>query len=211
MASLLQAGVPDSKMTIPQQLSALFALLLHIAPIGLGWAQWQHFRVASAASPSAAILEVQLTAPAPVSNIVISDKTEIADAQVSDTAVPVSREDEEPITATAPQADNVLLPSPIYLASNELDVRPAPLEPVALTFPDQATQAGLVSAVLVLYIDQNGKVERIEVNDSTLPPAFEQAALSTFLQVRMRPGEKNGSRVRSRMKILIEFESQEGL
>lgn len=100
-----------------------------------------------------------------------------------------------------------LLEAP-YIPAGDLDVRPSPETPVIVPFPEAVLLTNKVSGVLVLYISADGKVDRVEVDDSDLPPAFEKAAISTFLQARMWPGIMNGQATRARMKVLVEFEQQ---
>ncbi len=94
-----------------------------------------------------------------------------------------------------------------YLPGRELDERPAPQAPVIIPFPESAELQGRHTAILVLYIDADGRVQHVEVDESVLPPDFEKAAIDTFMQATMRPGFKNGQAVPSRMKIEVVYES----
>lgn len=95
-----------------------------------------------------------------------------------------------------------------YVPAGELDERPVPEAPIIIPFPEATLYSGKASGTLVLYIGADGRVDRVEVDESDLPPAFERAAINTFLQARMRPGILKGHASRARMKVLVEFEQQ---
>lgn len=108
----------------------------------------------------------------------------------------------EDVTASLPPAE-----AP-YLPAGELDARPYPEAPVVIPYPDAQLNQSKATGVLVLYIDADGHVERIEIDKSELPPEFEKAAVDTFMKARMQPGMKGGKPIRARMKILVEFEQR---
>lgn len=95
-----------------------------------------------------------------------------------------------------------------YLAATELDARAYPEAPVVIPFPEGALNKSKSSAILILFISADGKVDRIEIDKSDLPPLFEKTAIETFLQAKMHPGLKNGKVSRAQMKILVEFEAR---
>lgn len=95
-----------------------------------------------------------------------------------------------------------------YLPAVELDARPFPEAPVTIPFPEGTLNKNKSSAVLILFIGADGKIDRIEVDKSDLPPLFEKTAIETFMQARMYPGLKNGKASRAQMKILVEFEGR---
>lgn len=97
---------------------------------------------------------------------------------------------------------------PPYIPAGELDIRPVPELPVVIPFPDVPLDIPKATGVLVLYIGADGRVDRVEVDESALPPEFEKMAIETFLQARMRPGILEGQATRVRMKILVEFEQR---
>jgi|GEM_PF-1776871 len=94
-----------------------------------------------------------------------------------------------------------------YLPARELDGRPTPVAPVILPFPDSPLDKPRATAILLLYIGSDGVVDRIEIEDSDLPLAFEHGVVQTFRHVHMRPGMKDGKKVRALMKIQVEYES----
>lgn len=94
-----------------------------------------------------------------------------------------------------------------YLSADELDVRPAPLQPVVIAFDDASgidRERGRI--VLVLFVGADGKVDLVDVDHSDVPPAVSAIVADTFRAARMRPGMKSERPVPARMKVLVEFE-----
>lgn len=95
-----------------------------------------------------------------------------------------------------------------YFSTSELQERPVPEEPIIIPFPDAPFSGQKMTAILLLYIGADGAVERVEIDQSELPPEFEQAAIDTFIRAKMRPGIKDGKPVPVRMKIEVGFEAK---
>lgn len=185
-------------------------LALHAIPLILLWAQWQQWRLDSAAYSKGRTMEVRLQTPSASVAGNVSERREV----LSNAVETREKEDLQILENTVADvaldraADNSPNAALIYLPPSELDIRPEPETPLAIPFPDTEQIEGMVSAVLTLYIGLEGKVERIEISESTLPPEFERVARETFMHAAMRPGIKGGSIVRSMMKIVVEFESR---
>lgn len=96
----------------------------------------------------------------------------------------------------------------LYLPGKELDVRPQATVPIIIPFPDAEIGMSKGTAVLRLFVGADGGVDRIEIDESNLPPLFERAAMDAFMQAKMQPGIKNGRRTRALMKVLVEFEEK---
>lgn len=192
---------------------ALAALALHIIPLVLIWAQWQQWRLDSAAAPSVGTIEVRFypqASTAPTIAVTTEDENSsvapLATTLAGDIPVPNSAPD---LPQVNDSQNGASLPSPAsYLNASELDVRPQPTIPLTIPFPDATLSEEMVTGVLVLYIGLDGKVDKVEVMDSTLPPLFEQVARESFINAVMHPGMKDGKAVRSSMKVLVEFESR---
>lgn len=184
---------------------------LHILLLGVWWLQPSHAPGAFPALQHAPAIEVFLHR---------SGGSGAQDARLPVATIPQDVEADTPVqVAPIQQAvpDDASEPPAVpplpmkeapYLAGGELDERPSSANPVIVPFPDAPLDAPKVSGILVLYVGTNGYVDRIEVDESDLPPEFEKAAIDTFLQARMRPGIKDGQPVRARMKILVEFEQR---
>jgi len=97
-----------------------------------------------------------------------------------------------------------------YLPSRLLTRGPLPQQSIDLFYPELAPY-GLFRAVLTLYIDDQGVVQRVridEAQDSGLPIALEDVARQTFLRSAFRPGELDGHPVRSQLRIEVEFAAE---
>ena len=188
------------------------SMMLHAALLGMWWEQ-AAYAPAIASAPSAnRVVEVRFlegagpSAPSlsPAAAETVALAASAPAEQASDTGNTIAQE-------AAPAMDSLPL-FPLYEAryvpAGELDERPAPEAPVIIPFPDAPLHSVKVSGTLVLYIGADGRVDRVEADESDLPPAFERAAINTFLQARMRPGILNGQATRARMKVLVEFEQQ---
>jgi TonB family protein len=105
---------------------------------------------------------------------------------------------------------DLVMPSPqkVYLSSSEVDVRPRSLAQVVVPFPDAPLGTDHASAVLLLYINEDGAVDRVDVQESGLPKAFEQISVETFMKARMQPAMKDGKKTPAKMKIMVEFDAR---
>jgi TonB family protein len=188
----------------------LASLVLHIPLALVVLTPGPGYRASPPASHNDRVVEVQIR-PGPVAAVFEPEPALLPTAAAA--AVPDAPEGwGDALPEPVPPATSVpILPlrDLPYIPAGELDVRPYPETPVVVPFPDDAAmQNGKLSVVLVLYIGANGQVDRIEVDKSDLPPAFEKAARDTFMQARMQPGIKDGQATRARMKILVEFEAR---
>jgi hypothetical protein len=94
-----------------------------------------------------------------------------------------------------------------FHAAGELETRPQPLSPIAVPYPKDAQQGGAWSALLAIFIDEDGTVVRVNVLSAKLPLPFEDAAVTTFGSARFRPGRIGDKPVKSRMVIEVFFEN----
>lgn len=108
--------------------------------------------------------------------------------------------------AAAPALPAELLPSAPYYPSEQLTVRPAALAEPEL---DPAELANLVASgeiALTLWIDERGEVVDVDVDHSELPGAFVRAATSAFGALRFAPGEVDGRRVGSVLRVAVRYD-----
>ncbi len=61
---------------------------------------------------------------------------------------------------------------------------------------------------VTIYIDQNGRLDRISIGASNLPPEFEKLVIDAFRSGIFTPGRIDGRNVKSQMKLEIMFESE---
>ena len=114
---------------------------------------------------------------------------------------------DHPIGAPEPEPE----PEPPYLPRSLLSRGPSPQQAIDLPYPDLAP-IGRFRAVLTLFIDEHGVVQRVrldEADDTGLPPLLADAARQTFLQSAFTPGEVEGRPVRSQLRIEVEFATED--
>ncbi|MGA0612367.1 energy transducer TonB [Caldimonas sp. KR1-144] len=129
-----------------------------------------------------------------------------SDATHVQVAMPVPDAGEAPPAAAYAVIDAA--DGPDYLPRPWLSVAPTPVEPVALDYPALEGDTGWHRAVLALFIDEAGVVQRVRVEEAELPAALEEAARKAFMGARFRPGELDGVAVRSRLRVEVEFDSR---
>jgi hypothetical protein len=95
-----------------------------------------------------------------------------------------------------------------YAALAALTRVPSPVRPVAVPYPEGTPVTGTVTARLTLFIDEAGNVARVVVGNAELPDAFVQAAKDAFEPAKFRPGEIDGTPVKVRMVVDVEFEDR---
>lgn len=112
-----------------------------------------------------------------------------------------------PSTPGDPGAETAGFDPATYLRRSQLTRAPQVQTPVALSYPlfEDDTQ-GHYTAILALFIDETGRVQRIRVEPPGLPDALEGAARRAFLATRFTPGEVEGRPVRSLIRIEVQFD-----
>lgn len=93
-----------------------------------------------------------------------------------------------------------------YVARSALTKPPAPRTPIVVPYPKASPQNKRLRTELSLFIDEQGIVQRVEIDGPALPPQFEEAARSSFLLGRFTPGEIDGQPVRSRIRVEVIFD-----
>jgi hypothetical protein len=95
-----------------------------------------------------------------------------------------------------------------YRALSAVTLAPTPIRPVAVPYPEGIAVAGTVTTRLTLFIDEDGNVAKLIAGDSQVPDAFVQAAKDAFEPAKFRPAEIDGTPVKVRMVIDVEFEDR---
>lgn len=103
--------------------------------------------------------------------------------------------------------DDIRPPQDEYIPRPRLSISPTATTPVIVPFPPHFDTTGRFTAVLALFIDEDGIVRRVRVNDSTLPPSMQDAARQAFLQTHFRPGQVKGQVVKSLIHIEVVFDN----
>lgn len=98
------------------------------------------------------------------------------------------------------------LPDPIHYPAKELDVYPRLLGPLVIDYPEAAgEQAGRV--VLLLLVDESGRVSGVSVVDAQPEGVYEDAVTRAYSGAAFSPAWKDGRNVRSRILVAVEIEA----
>jgi len=92
-----------------------------------------------------------------------------------------------------------------YVIASQLSQRPAVLGTIDVPYPDIVPEGGEVRIVLTLYINERGIVDRVQVEDSTVPTPFADAARRAFLLATFTPGRAHDQAVRSQVQVEVSF------
>jgi hypothetical protein len=117
--------------------------------------------------------------------------------------------DASPLPVDARNATTAAIPDRIveYVPRAMLTVVPEPTQPVSISYPRDGPAEGHFKALLALFIDEQGVVQRVRSDGAALPPALEAAARDTFLNARWKPGQMGGRVVGSLIQVEVIFES----
>lgn len=122
---------------------------------------------------------------------------------------PPQEKDKKPIVAIAPPSTTEQTPRPTesyYWPGRSLDQKPTPETAVVIPYPKGFVSITRGHAILQLFINESGQVDRVEVVESDAPLEFTDMARRTFLNTRFTPGVKDMVQVRSKLKIEIGFQ-----
>ena len=106
-------------------------------------------------------------------------------------------------------ASSFALQSDRYFLVSELDVIPKSQRDIDLYPPELHNfkhDGGKI--VLSLWIDETGRVTKVEPVSSALPALFAEVAVRTFMQADFLPGRKNGLAVKSKVEAVLSYPSQ---
>ena len=96
-----------------------------------------------------------------------------------------------------------------YFLVSELDVIPKSQRDIDLYPPElRDSKHGGGKIVLSLWIDETGRVTKVEPVSSALPAIFAEVAARTFMQADFLPGRKNGLAVKSKVEAVLSYPSQ---
>lgn len=102
-------------------------------------------------------------------------------------------------------SDVLPIPAPAYYSSDQLTKRPRPTSEPKLDVPRSVARSVSGRVVLRLWIDELGKVASVEVESSDLPETVSGTAAAAFGKLHFVPGEIDGRRVRTLMRIEVAY------
>jgi TonB family protein len=103
-------------------------------------------------------------------------------------------------------ADLLPTPSPTYYTTDQLSKRPQPMAAVNLDPPEVRDLVATGTMVMLVWINEQGLVDQVELERSDLPGQFGAAAVAAMKDARFIPGELNGLPVRAKLRIEIDYE-----
>lgn len=105
------------------------------------------------------------------------------------------------------QAVDLPVPFDRYLSLDEVDMRAEPANDVPLKYPITAYVRRIPGVVrLNLFINEDGKLDRVDVIDASPKGIFEQEALATVNQLHFHPATRYGRPVKSQKTIEVVFD-----
>ena len=98
----------------------------------------------------------------------------------------------------------------IFFRRLELTVPPALKDEPLIDVPDEREVRGIRGGKLTLrlFVRSSGDVERVEIDNSSSPAAYEEAAVAAFLPLRFWPGEIDGVAVSSQVVFEVDFDTE---
>lgn len=95
-----------------------------------------------------------------------------------------------------------------YFTASEVDHVATPLGDIGLAFPPSRGGIDYYGTLrLELYIDEQGRVDRVDVLESTVPASFRDEAVQRFAATRFEPATRKGRAVKSVKKVEVRFDS----
>lgn len=186
------------------------ALLAHVALLGLvpdAVHRWQLERLQAHPVATPVALTVRyLTSPAPVDAALeaitetplVPDRPEAGPEPSPEQVAP------EPAGAATPVTE-----PGVYVPRALLSVAPVARGPVQLLWPQNWPLKASYTAILKLYLDDQGRVERVEADGgTTLPEPLFESARQAFAAAGFTPGQLNGRAVKSWIRVEVTFESE---
>lgn len=116
----------------------------------------------------------------------------------SEQATEPAAKDLSPITSHV-----VGVPVPYYYSPLEVSERASPTREIDLEPPELRGISGQGKLILVLWINEAGKVDRVETETSQVVSAMEGILAEQFHQTTFAPARLDGKPVKSRMKIEV--------
>jgi TonB family protein len=98
------------------------------------------------------------------------------------------------------------IPAPTYYVASQLTKRPQPAAAINLDPPNIHGVIATGKMVILLWINEHGTVDEVELEQSDLPTQFGEAALAAMRDARFVPGELHGIKVRSKLKIEVTYD-----
>ncbi len=110
---------------------------------------------------------------------------------------------EDPTPATDSAAQELGVPLPHYYEPREVTERATPARKIDLETPVLLGIPGQGKLILLLWINENGLVDRVDVESSELVDTMRSEIIEQFRRAQFIPARLNGQAVKSRKKIEV--------
>ena len=156
------------------------------------------------------VLAAYIAPPADVGQLALSSNTAVETSSVRKprpiaAPTPTSGSDE-----AAPAVEITTPTGPYYFRSRELTRRPILLGDDISRLVVELPGFPPLPVILRLLISEEGSVDRVMVEDSTLPEAVESRIIEAFANVRFLPGKIDDIAVRSQLRVEVRLENAPG-
>jgi hypothetical protein len=108
-----------------------------------------------------------------------------------------------PQPARAAEQSRFGAPAPVYFDAEQLTRQPEPLKDIDPDPPTVRERSGSGKAIMVLFINEAGQIDRVQVETSGLDDVLLAGVVEEFRGIRFQPAEINAVRVKSRMRIEV--------
>jgi hypothetical protein len=102
-------------------------------------------------------------------------------------------------------SERLPVPAPAYYYTDQLTKPPRALSQPRLEVPRKVARSVVGKVQLKLWINELGGVESVEVEASDLPNTVSEVAAAAFRELRFAPGEIDGVRVRTLMRVEVAY------
>lgn len=188
------------------------AALAHLALLASGaqaLSDWKRDQLLPKPTDAPAALKVRYVAAPAVTPIAAAAEQPSPAAAISGPATVPSPLPPEISREPSPQPAVPIVEPAIYVPRALLSVGPVARTPVLLQWPLNWPVRRSYNAILKLYLDEQGRVERVEPDgDAVLPEPLFETARQAFMATDFSPGQLNGQAVKSWMRIEVNFESE---
>ena len=98
------------------------------------------------------------------------------------------------------------IPAPTYYTTDQLTRRTRPISAPRLDAPELGPVYATGTVILKLWISELGDVISVDVEKTDLPETYARTAAEAFRKVRFVPGEINGRRVGTMVRIEVTYD-----
>lgn len=155
--------------------------------------------------PPARVLDATLVLQKP-SELTVAEVTDTGGNVTDSPAEPRAKEEPRPPLERAVGIGLLPIPAPTYYSTDQLTKRPQPMSAAELDTPEIRPILASGTIILKLWINELGDVIAADVEKTDLPEIFSAAAVAAFKRLRFIPGEINGRRVGTVMRIEITYD-----